>query len=65
MAPTLRDVVDAAVRSQFPIYAETELDGGRTVSVVVEDFVAADDIVDAVMAAIEKYKQSEGHTWTL
>lgn len=31
---TLRDAVDAAVRSQFPIYAETELDGGRTMAAI-------------------------------
>jgi hypothetical protein len=51
--------VDEAVRDQFPIYAEKELDGGRTVSVVVEDFVAADDIVDAVVAALNKWMKTE------
>jgi len=59
MAKTLREVVDEAVRGQFPIYAEKELDGGRTVSVVVEDFVAADDIVDAVVAALNKWMKTE------
>lgn len=59
MAKTLREVVDEAVRGQFPIYVEKELDGGRTVTVVVEEFVAADDIVDAVIAAMNKWMNTE------
>lgn len=59
MAKILRDIVDEAVRGQFPIYAERELDGGRTVTVVVEDYVAADNIVDAVVAALNKWMKTE------